>query len=112
MVTVSPDKTHEEIHDVNEIGLADPVAEVAGASNTVSEQESESPENEPDEDDQYTIAGSSEAPQKKRRRKGKVSDAQEDNTIDEEFASRLDMSCIEGAVAPTVNDAYVVEYIR
>lgn len=50
--------------------------------------------------------------QKKRRRKGKISDAQEDNNIDYEFASRLDMSCIEGIAAPSVNDAYVLEYIR
>lgn len=50
--------------------------------------------------------------QKKRRRKGKVSEFQEDNLIDEDFASRLDMSCIEGTAAPAVNDAYVVEYIQ
>lgn len=50
--------------------------------------------------------------QKKRRRKGKIPEFQEDNNIDDDFASRLDMTCIEGTVAPTVNDAYIVEYIR
>lgn len=49
----------------------------------------------------------SEAPQKKRRRK-----PQEDNTIDDEFASRLDMSCTEGTVAPSIVNAYILEFAR
>lgn len=50
--------------------------------------------------------------QKKRRRKGKIPEFHEENNIDDDFASRLDMTCIEGTVAPAVNDAYIVEYIR
>lgn len=72
------------------------------------EQESPDQESSQPEEQQTTNTNS----QKKRRRKGKIPEFQEDNTIDDDFASRLDMTCIEGTVAPAVNDAYIVEYIR
>lgn len=75
------------------------------------DQEEESPEQEPAQPEEQQPTPNTKA-QKKRRRKGKIPEFQEDNNIDDDFASRLDMSCIEGTVAPTVNDAYIVEYIR
>lgn len=53
-----------------------------------------------------------EPTQKKKHRKEKVLDAQEDNNIDYEFAGRLDMSCIDGITAPSINDAFVLKYTR
>lgn len=74
------------------------------------QEEEESPEQAPAQPEEQPTLNTKT--QKKRRRKGKIPEFQEDNNIDDDFASRLDMSCIEGTVAPTVNDAYIVEYIR
>lgn len=110
LATISPEITHQEFHDVR------PVDQVTTGQPNENELDSNSLDDEiqetaePDDaDDQET---SSTTVQKKRRRKGKINEFQEDNTIDEDFASRLDMSCIDGTAAPTVDNAYVVEYIR
>lgn len=51
--------------------------------------------------------------QRKNRRKHKKPHLQEDNSIDEEFASRLDMSCADAeTAAPQIEDAHVASYIR
>lgn len=72
--------------------------------------EQESPDQESTQpEEQQTLNTNS---QKKRRRKGKIPEFQEENNIDDDFASRLDMTCIEGTIAPAVSDAYIVEYIR
>lgn len=51
-------------------------------------------------------------PQQKRRRKGKY--YEEDTTIDEEYASRLDLSCVgETAIsAPNLDNAFISKYNR
>lgn len=111
LATISPEITHQEVHDVR------PVDQVTTGQPNENELDTNSLDNdeiqetaEPDDaDDQET---SSTTVQKKRRRKGKINEFQEDNTIDEDFASRLDMSCIDGTAAPTIDNAYVVEYIR
>lgn len=135
--TVEPEITHEEYVHVVEDPTANQANEIEVSSvSTVLEKvtpethQPESPEHvpeqvreqvperEPTEQDHEEESSQPEEPQtigsnlqKKRRRKGKVSEFQEDNLIDADFASRLDMTCIEGTAAPAVNDAYVVEYI-
>lgn len=99
--TIQPEITHQEM-ETSEV--QEPVTSDSNI-NPLPETHSEQVENEVLE----TPITVSEASQKKRRRKP---DIQEDNTIDEEFASRLDMSCIEETVAPTIVNAYIVEYAR
>lgn len=118
IATISPDLTHEELEEVKPIeqpttGHPNEIDVVSGQSSDPNALDQEEPE-EPEEvlvesENQQTVHSTG---QKKRRRKGKVNEFQEDNTIDEDFASRLDMSCIDGTAAPSVDDAYVVEYIR
>lgn len=130
--TVAPELTHEEF--INKVETND-----VEASSVLTTFETEAPETRQTETPEHNVdhvaervpeqetidqdveQGSSQPDdsqtagtgvQKKRRRKGKVSEFQEDNLIDVDFASRLDMSCIEGTAAPAVNDAYVVEYIQ
>lgn len=111
--TVPPEITHQEMETFK---IEDPstiptdAAEITSESNINPSPEihQEQEENEVPLETQ-TQTTSSKAPQKKRRRKP---DIQEDNNIDDEFASRLDMSCIEGTVAPTIVNAYIVEYAR
>lgn len=136
--TVAPEITHEEVKNEAEINYDVEASSVlthveteapeilqgeSSDRNTdhVDEQVSQVPEGVPIDHDAEQSSTPEKAEgsqtngktgQKKRRRKGKVPEFQEDNTIDEDFASRLDMSCIEGTAAPAVNDAYVVEYIQ
>lgn len=105
--TDTPEITHQEMEtsEVQEpVTILTKTAEVTSDSNIDPSPEihSEQVDNEVLEN-QITV---SEAPQKKRHRKP---DIQVDNTIDDEFASRLDMSC---SVAPTIVNAYVSEYDR
>lgn len=111
LATISPEITHQEFHDVrpvDQITTGQPNENGLDTNSLDNDEIQETPEPD-DADDQET---SSTMVQKKRRRKGKVNEFQEDNTIDEDFASRLDMSCIDGTAAPSVDNAYVVEYIR
>lgn len=108
--TVPPELTHQELK-TSEVQEPDIIlnetseATVDSNSNPLPETHSEQLENEVVEAE-ITV---SEAPQKKRRRKPNI---QEDNTIDDEFASRLDMSCAEGIVATPIVNAYVTDYAR
>lgn len=108
--TDPPEITHQEMEtsEAQEpIIVLNETADITSDSsiNPLPETHSEQEENEVLE----TKITVSEAPQKKRRRKP---DIQEVDTIDDEFASRLDMSCIEATVAPTIINAYIVEYAR
>lgn len=116
-VTVSPEITHEEFvnrfdgsvtSEANEIDVApNPQIISVTAAPEIPEQESHN------QNEELPEQGSSQPEkQKKRRRKGKVTELQEDNSIDADFASSLDMSCIEGTTAPAINDAYIQEYIQ
>lgn len=51
-------------------------------------------------------------PQQKRRRKGKH--YEEDTTIDEAYASQLDLSCVGGTAisAPSIDNAIISKYSR
>lgn len=122
-ITVSPEITHEEFVKPIEVPTTSQTSEIDVAPSqpidlaTASPEAHESPEQNEDSpeqesghpEEQQTPTATS---QKKRRRKGKVTEVQEDNLIDVDFASRLDMSCIEGTAAPAINDAFVVEYIQ
>lgn len=108
IVTVPPEVTHEEIQ--NSIPNV-PITESVNSEVIDNEDNAIGTETEIENEAESALT-SSEIPQKKRRRKGKLSEVQEDDSIDDEFASRLDMSCIEGIVAPSVSDAHVKEYIR
>lgn len=90
----------------------EPPQEVPEQQTVVEEEtvDQESPDQETSAPEEQQMPNSNS--QKKRRRKGKIPEFQEDNNIDDDFASRLDMSCIEGTTAPVVGDAYIVEYIR
>lgn len=104
--TVAPGLTHEE--------LQKPVEQPTTSGpnkNEIEAPSSQAPISEVEQQPGQETETKQTNTQKKRRRKGKV-DIQEDNTIDADFASRLDMSCLEGSIAPTVPDAYIVEYIR
>lgn len=134
-VTVSPEITHEEIiKSVNE-SVANEITGNSELPHHVSTQPPnvyESPvsehENEigngPDQvlPELETIVDSIEittemptAPisPRKNRRKGKKNHAHEDNTIDEDFARRLDMSCADAQTsAPQIENAHVANYVR
>lgn len=86
--------------------------QVTAGQETVEQEspEQESPDQETTQPEEQQILNTNS--QKKRRRKGKIPEFQEENNIDDDFANRLDMTCIEGTIAPAVNDAYIVEYIR
>lgn len=132
IVTVAPETTHEEIIDRNSLfhnSENEAISEISeNNENNVNVENSETaidtneieplPEQEvfvqssSTTESVETMSSNESTSQKKRRRKGKVTDAQEDNNIDEDFANHLDMSCIEGIAAPSVTDAYVLEYIR
>lgn len=68
-----------------------------------------SPETNSEHINEGSAVNFSQESQKKRRPKP---DIQEDNTIDDEFASRLDVSCAETTVAPSIVGAYVSDYAR
>lgn len=101
--TVSQDLTHEEI--TNPLGTA----VESQPENSVNEiQQQQLPEKPDDLQSQSAPTG-----QKKHRRKGKKPNVQEDDVIDVEFASRLDMSCADTETpAPQIENAHVADYIR
>lgn len=112
IVTISPEITHEEleVRPIEEPLTDRPnqIEQNPDQTFNLNAQEKEAEELETAESEEPHAPSTG---QKKRRRKGK-NEYQEDDTIDDEFASRLDMSCIEDTPAPSVNDAYIVEYIR
>lgn len=115
VITISPDITHEEIEIAAPIEnpSTDYPNEIQVDPNQ-SQPDSVTILSEPEETDLVESEDRPSAPvtgQKKRRRKGK-NDFQEDDRIDEDFASHLDMSCMDGTTAPSVDDAFIVEYIR
>lgn len=54
-----------------------------------------------------------EATQQKKKKK-KVQDVPEDNSVDDEFAQLLDVSCVSDSpiAAPAIDDAFVLKYAR
>lgn len=128
VATVPPEITHEEISNnldesaTNEIAQnnVDTAAETAPPPQLPSPPNTESPilENEiesgPEQSATEIATETPPAPisQRKNRRRGKKPYFQEDNSIDEEFASRLDMSCANDIVAPNIENAYIADYIR
>lgn len=122
--TVSPDITHEEFvktvevtpsnqfNDINVVVGTEEPNQMPPKQNILKNDISES---EPRQGNSIEP----EIPQtptpitKKRDRKPKKSNLQEDNNIDDEFASRLDMSCADAAIsAPQIENAHVADYIR
>lgn len=104
--------THEELGEIPFVDPASTQEQPSGAEVPVAPAPPNSNAYEPesvDADDSQVA----ETTTQKHRRKGKGSDFQEDNFIDEDFASRMDMSCMDDAtIAPQISDAYIVEYIR
>lgn len=130
-VTVSPEITHEEIvksvdgsatNEINEINVNSlPPHQVSTQQPTASENEiANGPDQTVPELNAIVDSGeiTTEPPpapisQRKNRRKGKKHHAHEDNSIDEEFASRLDMSCADAETsAPQIENAHVANYLR
>lgn len=135
-ITVSPEITHEEIvktvdesatNEINEINVNSlPPHQVSTQQPNAYEPIASENEiaNGPDQTlpELNKIVDSGEitteqppAPisQRKNRRKGKKHHAHEDNSIDEEFASRLDMSCADAETsAPQIENAHVANYLR
>lgn len=136
MVTVPPEITHQEIannvdqtatNEINQINVESGPPAIAETipsppntyESTISENEIEngpnqtppSPPTEYNTDDPIEIA--TEMPpatisQRKNRRRGKKM-----QDIDEEFASRLDVSCADAkVVAPPIENAFVASYIQ
>lgn len=94
--------THEEIsHAIDAV--------VKSESQAANEIEAESNDNVSQEPD---VESTEAVPQQKRRRKGK--NYEEDTTIDEEYASKLDLSCVgETAIsAPNLDNAFISKYNR
>ncbi|XP_031619503.1 fibrillin-2 isoform X4 [Contarinia nasturtii] len=116
--TVAPGLTHEEfIEPVEQPTTKGPntneiEAPPSQAPALDSEQHVEHVETSEHESAPQTEAPTNALKKRKGHRKGKKPEFQEDNTIDADFASRLDMSCIDGVTAPSVSDAHIVEYIR
>lgn len=122
--TVSPDITHEEIIKTSEespsnqfnVGIVQEVSNQEISENEIQPPqlpEQEIPqENFVVEEEIPSIPTTSAAPRKKGR-KNKKPNVQEDNNIDSEFASRLDMSCADAeTIAPQIENAHVADYIR
>lgn len=134
--TVPPDMTHEEIsnridesatNEINQINVETGQSTIAETmppqqlpSPAILENEIESGPEQPVTE--YNTVEPSEiatelppAPisqRKKNRRRGKKPHAQEDNSIDEEFASRLDLSCADADTgAPHIENAHISTYI-
>lgn len=143
VVTVPPEITHEEIvntidesatNEINQINVGEsgqstiaetvPPQLLPSPPNTdesaVLENEIEIGPDQPppefntiDSIDIATEMPPASISQRKNRRKGKKSHAHEDNTIDEEFASRLDISCTDAQVlGPHIENAHIANYIR
>lgn len=114
--TVSPDITHEEIINRVEGTTANQLNEVAVTELPIQVpfqpeiSENEIQQQQLPEQFEPEIASTT---QRKPRRKGKKPNVQEDNNIDSEFASRLDMSCADAeTIAPQIENAHVSDYIR
>lgn len=136
VVTVSPEITHEEISNgldesaTNEINQINVETGQSTIAETVTPQQMPSPpntnespimENEiesgPEQSvTEFNAVDSTELPpapilQRKNRRRGKKTHFQDDINIDEEFASRLDLSCADAGVpGPQIENAHVSTY--
>lgn len=55
-----------------------------------------------------------EPPQQKKKKKAKFQDVPEDDSVDEDFAVQLDVSCVSESpiAAPAIDDAFVLKYAR
>lgn len=109
IATVAPEITHQEMETSEIQEPVTVVAETAEITNDSNINPSPETDSEHISNEVVETEVVLEAAHKKRRRKPEI---QEDNTIDDEFASRLDMSCAEATVAPMIVNAYVVEYVR
>lgn len=122
-VTISPEITHEEIAKTVDESATNEINEINVNQHTQSTQPPSANEillSENGFDRSSPEPSTSEMPPAsilqrifKSRRKGKKHHALEDKSIDEEFASRLDMSCADAETsAPQIDNAHVANYIR
>lgn len=129
IATIAPEITHEEIIKTDEqpatnhpiqievateqVKIEQPEQvpiepEFGGSDASHNEIDKPEPIQEPEQPDEPPVA-----PKKRKGKKGKKQHAQEDNNIDTEFASRLDMSCTDAkTVAPHIENAHVASYAR
>lgn len=103
--------THEEIAQTSETA----VQSNASATNEIeTDGDNVAQESEVDatEVDAAEVDAAEVVPQQKRRRKGKH--YEEDTTIDEAYASQLDLSCVGGTAisAPSIDNAIISKYNR
>lgn len=98
--------THEEIAQTSETA----VQSNASATNEI-ETDGDNVAQE-SEVDATEVDAAEVVPQQKRRRKGKH--YEEDTTIDEAYASQLDLSCVGGTAisAPSIDNAIISKYNR
>lgn len=97
--------THEEISQINDVSVTN---ESQPHTNEIEETNSNNVPQEPE----VEVEPTETVTQQKRRRKGK--NYEEDATIDEAYASQLDLSCVgETAIsAPNVDNAFISKYNR
>lgn len=93
--------THEEISQTNNV-----IVQTDSLGNNEIETEHVEVPQEPE------IEPTEAVPQQKRRRKGK--NYEEDTTIDEAYASQLDLSCVGETpiAAPNLDNAFISKYNR
>lgn len=118
--TVTQDLTHEEYvnplgnltpNPIDEIGIQTEIDSPVESRPDISVNEIQQQQLPEQPDDLPNLP--TPTTQRKQRRKGKKPNVQEDDSIDDEFASRLDMSCADTeSPAPQIENAHVAEYIR
>lgn len=93
--------THEEISQTNNV-----IVQTDSLATNEIKLDNDSVPKEPE------IEPTEAAPQQKRRRKGK--NYEEDTTIDEAYASQLDLSCVGETpiAAPNLDNAFISKYNR